>query len=144
MNKIQTPNFVIVGIMKSGTTSLADLLSANEQIFIPEKELHFFDNYGGHKDRWSLGLSWYKKQFLNASSAQLIGEKTPTYSYLNDVPKRIFETLPNVKLIWIFRNPINRTYSNYWHAVISGIENKSFNYAINNESKRIKKNIWLG
>jgi hypothetical protein len=144
MNKIQTPNFIIVGTMKSGTSSLADLLSSNNNIYIPEKELHFFDNFGGYKKRWNYGLDWYSKQFLNAEENQIIGEKTPTYSYLKDVPDRILKTLPDIKLIWIFRNPVYRTYSNYWHAVINGAENKSFTYAINNEEQRMKKNIWFG
>ena len=144
MNKIQIPNFIIVGTMKSGTSSLADLLSLNNNIYIPEKELHFFDNFGGYKKRWNHGLDWYSKQFLNAEENQIIGEKTPTYSYLKDVPERILKTLPDIKLIWIFRNPIDRSYSNYWHAVINGTENKSFSYAINNEEQRIKKNVWFG
>lgn len=144
MDKIIIPNFIIVGTMKSGTSSLADLLSLNKNIYIPEKELHFFDNFGGYEKRWSYGLDWYGKQFFSAKENQVIGEKTPTYSYLIDVPERIVKTLPNVKLIWIFRNPVHRTYSNYWHAVIKGAEKKSFNYAILNEEKRIKENIWLG
>ena len=144
MNKIQTPNFIIVGTMKSGTSSLADLLSSNNNIYIPEKELHFFDNFGGYKKRWNYGLDWYSKQFLNAEENQIIGEKTPTYSYLKEVPERISKTLPNVKLIWIFREPIARTYSNYWHAVINGSENASFTDAIHNETQRLEKNIWVG
>lgn len=138
------PNFLIVGTMKSGTSSLANLISNHSNVYIAPKELHFFDALGKYRKRWKLGLNWYSKQFSNAKNGQLLGEKTPTYSYLKDVPERISKTIPNAKIIWILRNPINRTYSNYWHAVINGTENKSFSNALRMENDRIKSNIWAG
>jgi hypothetical protein len=138
------PDFLIVGTMKSGTSTLGHYLNQHENIYMPVEEVHFFDACGGYKDRWEKGVNWYSKQFVKAKPDQLIGEKTPTYSYLNDVPEQIFNTLPNVKIIWIFRNPIDRAYSNYWHAVRNGGEKESFEYAVKYERERIKKNIWYG
>lgn len=138
------PHFIIVGTMKSGTTSLGHYLDQHDHIYMPKNEVHFFDNFGGYADRWNRGLEWYGSQFKLAKENQIIGEKTPTYSYLEDVPARIKETLPKVKLIWIFRNPIDRAYSNYWHAVKNGGERESFEYAVNNEQERIQTDIWKG
>lgn len=134
------PDFIIVGTMKAGTTSLAHYLKQHPQIFMPNREVHFFNN----EDNYKKGVKWYKKQFKKASNDSVIGEKTPTYSYLKKVPKRIHDILPEVKLIWIFRNPVDRTYSNYWHAYKKGMERLSFEKAIKNEKQGIKENIFYG
>jgi len=141
---MKLPDFIIVGTMKSGTSTLAHYLNQYQSIYMPEKEIHFFDTVGGYKDRWEKGIEWYASQFKDAIDQQLIGEKTPTYSYLKDVPERIHEVLPNVKLIWIFRHPIDRAYSNYWHAVKNGSEKESFEYAVIHEKERLKENIFQG
>ncbi len=126
--------------MKAGTNSLALQLNSNPQVCIPLKEAHFFDNDGN----FSKGIEWYENFFKDCSSDQIIGEKTPTYSYSEKVPKRIFDYNSEVKLVWIFRNPADRTYSNYWHAVKLGSEKFSFEKAVKLESKRIEEDIFKG
>jgi len=111
---------------------------------MPERELHFFDGWGGYADRWKRGIEWYEKQFEDAEPTDLRGEKTPTYSYLPSVPERIHSVMPGVSLLWIFRNPVDRAYSNYWHAVRSGGEWLSFEEAVRRESERVKEDIWKG
>lgn len=133
------PEFIIVGAMKSGTSTLAHYLDQHPEIYIPDREVHFFYEEG--KGHWEEGLQWYKRQFQEASSEQILGEKTPTYSYLPGVAERINNALPDVKLIWIFRDPIDRAYSNYWHAVRSGIEPLGFAEAVQREDER---DIWKG
>ncbi len=133
-------DFIIVGAMKAGTSSLAFQLKDNPQVCIPLKELHFFDN----EDNFSKGVEWYESFFKDCSSSGIIGEKTPTYSYSEKVPKRIFDYNPEVKIVWIFRNPVDRAYSNYWHAVKAGVENLSFEKAVKLESKRIEQDIFKG
>ncbi|MCK5157664.1 MAG: sulfotransferase domain-containing protein [Candidatus Heimdallarchaeota archaeon] len=132
--------FIIVGAMKAGTSSLAFQLKNNSQVFIPLKEIHFFDN----DENYSKGVEWYENIFKNCSPDSIIGEKTPTYSYSEKVPQRIYEYNPEIKLVWILRNPVDRAYSNYLHAVISGREKLSFKKAIKSESKRIKQDIFKG
>lgn len=143
-NSFKLPHFIIVGSMKSGTSTLAHYLSIQDGIFMPKDEMHFFDATGTYANRWEKGLYWYGKQFQGAKESDIIGEKTPTYCYLQNAPERIKNTLPEVKLIWIFRNPVDRAYSNYWHAVRTGAETESFKYAIENEEDMIKKNIFKG
>jgi len=141
---MKLPEFIIVGTMKSGTSTLGFHLNQHKEIYMPDKEIHFFDGIGGYKDRWEKGIDWYQEQFDNANKNQKVGEKTPTYCYVKEVPGRIKEVLPEVKLIWIFRNPVDRAYSNYWHAVRNGGEKESFEYAVKHEAERVKKNIWKG
>jgi len=131
------PDFLIVGAEKSGTTSLAYYLQEHNDIFIPDKkEIQFFLEKNYHK-----GPDWYKKHFEDHNNKKLIGEATPLYMYFEFVPKRIFKLIPDVKLIFIMRNPIYRAYSKYWHVVVGGFEYLSFEKALTCEYERIKKNL---
>lgn len=141
---MRRPDFIIVGAMKAGTTTLAHYLRQHSQIYIPERELHFFDARGRFSDRWKRGVKWYERQFEDADPSDLCGEKTPTYSYLPSVPKRIHQVAPDVRILWILRNPADRSYSNYWHEVRKGTERLSFEEAVKHEDERIKENIWKG
>jgi len=133
-------DFIIVGAMKAGTNSLALQLNSNPQVCIPLKEAHYFDN----EENFSKGVEWYESFFKECSINNVIGEKTPTYSYSEKVPRRIYDYNSNVKLVWIFRNPVDRAYSNYWHAVKLGSEKYSFEKAVKLESKRIREDIFKG
>ena len=130
------PNFIICGTQKGGTTSLYYYLREHPQIFLPsKKEIHFFDlNY-------KKGIDWYKRHFRGArnSNIKAIGEVTPSYMYLEEVPERIHEILPDVKLIFILRNPIDRAYSHYWHEVALGYEWLPFEEAIKAEEERLTR-----
>ena len=102
------PDFLIIGVPKAGTTSLAAYLSAHPQVFMPaEKELHFFDT-----DRHDLG--WYEAQFAPAEDAVATGEATPTYLFRERALKRMVEVVPGARLMVIMRNPVDRAYSHYW------------------------------
>jgi len=133
-------DFIIVGAMKAGTSSLAFQLEDNLQFCIPQQELHFFSD----EENFSKGVEWYESFFKDCDSDKIFGEKTPTYSYSEKVPKRIFDYNSKVKLVWIFRNPVDRAYSNYWHSVRTGGESFSFEKAVKLESERIKENIFRG
>ena len=127
------PKFVIVDVMKSGTSTVQHYLRQHPEIYMPENELHFFhDRMNG---RWNNGIDWYRAQFQDASPEQIVGEKTPAYSYLPNTAERIHNILPDVKLIWIFRNPVDRAYSNYWHWVVHGREPHSFEEAVRREKR---------
>lgn len=138
MVKIKEPDFLIVGAMKAGTSSLADLLNQSEEIYLPEKELNYFDRH------YNKPVDFYLKQFETGTgkSSLVFGEKTPTYSYDPNVPPRIQEYFPDIKLIWIFRDPVKRAYSNYWHAYKKGEELESFEQAVEADKKRYEKNIF--
>lgn len=112
--------------MKSGTSTLAFQLGQHPDIFMADRELHFFDN----DHYYSKGIQCYEQEFKNWQHEKMIGEKTPAYCLKEIYAKRIALHLPGVKMLWIFRNPIERTYSEYWHVVRKGGEKRSFEDSI--------------
>lgn len=112
------PDFLIIGAQKSGTTWLLNMLSQHPDIYVPLREVHYFNR----DNKYVLGTDWYRKHFEDAHDNQVVGEKSPNYTFLQHdslsvVPRRIKETLPNVKLIYILRNPIDRIESAINHHI---------------------------
>lgn len=107
------PNFLIIGSQKAGTSSIYEILKKHPQIYMsPIKEINFFTN----NKRFKYGIRYYEKFFQDAPlNKKAVGEATPGYICHPDVPKKIRRYLPNIKLILIVRNPIDRAYSQYWH-----------------------------
>lgn len=112
------PNFLIVGAVKCGTSTLRDYLKQHEEIYIAPSALQFFNK----EQNFQRGMKWYERQFRARSHHRAIGEKTPTYCFDKQAPERISQNLPAVKLIWILRDPVKRAYSNYWHKMRRGGE----------------------
>ncbi len=110
------PDFIVAGVRKCGTTWLDQCLREHPGIYMPEatKELFFFDRY------WSRGKDWYANYFLNCRSDQICGEVSPTYFTGPDAPERIAATVPNVKLVFVFRDPVERVVSLYHHMRAKG------------------------
>ena len=94
-----TPNFLIIGAMKSGTSTLAGLLRSHPGVFMATtKELHFFDR----DENFAKGWEWYLAHFEDASDAVAIGEATPAYTRTGEFPQapaRIAARLPDAKLL---------------------------------------------
>ena len=121
------PNFLIAGVQKGGTTAIFAVLRKHPQIFMSEKkEVSFFwkDNL------YSRGVAWYENYFRGCKGEKAVGEASPSYLYSTVAPERIARSLPNVKLIFSLRNPIDRAYSQYWHHRRRLVEGLSFEEAI--------------
>jgi len=105
------PNLIIIGAGKCGTTSLHRYLDLHPEISMSAiKELHFFVERGN----WDRGLAWYEAQFPKATTIR--GETSPTYTLYpeNDgVPERMRTVIPEAKLIYLVRDPIERILSQY-------------------------------
>lgn len=124
------PNFLVIGAMKAGTTSLHRYLRAHPQVFMPEeKELHFFVA----ERHWGRGQCWYEAQFSEAAGAVAVGEASPTYSMhpeFSGVPDRVAELLPDVRLVYCLRHPIERMRSHYLHELEKGRERAPIDRAL--------------
>lgn len=133
-------DFLIIGTMKSGTSTLSHVLGLQDNIIIPESELHYFDR------NESKGDTWYAEQLLQGQepSGYTVGEKTPDYALYDRYAEAINRLVPEVKLIWMFRDPAKRAFSHYLHNVRSGRESKSFSKALEAENKRIKSDPLYG
>lgn len=101
------PTFLCIGVQKSGTTSLINYLSQCDEIYIHPNELHFFDTTELTKKE----IVKYENKFN--TTKLIIGEKTPSYNYLQFAMKKIHNYNPNIKLILILREPIARAFSQY-------------------------------
>lgn len=134
------PDFLIVGAMKAGSTTLMDYLVSHPEVGIPAEEINYFDKDSNYKK----GEKWYSSWFKSFTSQNIIGEKTPAYCYDPKVAERIYQQNPKMKLIWILRNPVKRTYSNYWHYIRIGKENLSVGDCLDLEDERVKKDIYKG
>lgn len=131
------PSFLIIGAKKCGTTSLFSYLCQHPNIAAPtSKEISYFNI---HFDRGNL---WYKSFFplsLPKRDPQYLitGEATAEYICHPLTPQRIAATLPQVKLIALLRNPVDRAYSHYHHTKRISRENLSFEKAIAQEDSRV-------
>jgi hypothetical protein len=108
--------------MKAGTTSLYEYLRAHPQVFMATpKELHFFPA----DKHWSLGIEWYAAHFADAGDALARGEISPSYSQADQFPgvaSRVAQVVPEVRLVYLVREPVARLRSMYLHEVASGRE----------------------
>ena len=121
------PDFLIIGAQKGGTTSLYNYVQAQPCVApAARKEVHFFDR----RLNLNKGLTWYRGHFptrVEQYSARhlrlqpfLTGEATPEYLFLPHIPHIVARVLPVIKLILLLRNPVDRAYSQYQHAVVQG------------------------
>jgi hypothetical protein len=116
------PNFLVIGAAKAGTTSLYHYLRGHPQVFMSErKELNFFVE----NDGWVKGTSWYERQFEGAGDAVAVGEASPNYSKhpaFPGVPERIAKLIPEARLIYLIRHPVERYRSGYLDEIRHGRE----------------------
>jgi hypothetical protein len=112
------PNLLVVGAMKSGTTSLHHYLSLHPQIFMSEdKEPTFFTV----EKNWHRGVSWYSSLF--ETDRPVRGESSPDYTKfpaIAGVPKRIHSVVPDARLVYLVREPVERIVSHYIDAYSFG------------------------
>jgi hypothetical protein len=122
---VSLPNYLVIGAQRSGTTWLHELLGSHPRVYVPSrrKEIKYFSRF------YDRGPDWYRGYFPKEDDAgryDAIGEVTPTYLYKREVPDRIRQSLPNVRLLVILRNPADRAFSHYLMWVRSNNYRKSF------------------
>jgi len=115
------PNLIILGAMKAGTTALFRYLAMHPAVFgCKPKEPMYFSS----RARVSCGLAWYESLFAGHGGEPVRLEASTTYTKHADsgiVAQRIFDTLPDVKLIYMVRSPIARMRSHHEHMVNRGV-----------------------
>lgn len=121
-------DFIVVGAQKAGTTSLFKYLSSHPQICMPpEKEAHFF----GTDERYLRGMAWYMDEFFShCPPGAKCGSVTPQYFGDVRVPERLSRSVPEVRLIAVLRDPVERAYSHYRMSVRRGLERRTFERAV--------------
>ena len=127
---MKLPDFIIIGAMKSATSSLHVQLASHPGIFMSEpKEPNFFSD----DDQYRRGTSYYSSLFSKADEGDLCGESSTHYTKLpdySDTIPRMKALLPTVKLIYVMRQPIQRLVSHYIHQWTQNVIRCDINDAI--------------
>ena len=135
------PNAVVVGAMKCGTTALHRYLAAHPQVSMADaKEVNFFLGPDVPPDpdpstwwrtgRWHQGVDWYASLFDPASPVR--GESSPGYTspHHPEVAERMARVLPDARLVYLVRDPVDRAVSQYRHHVRDGAERRPVHEAV--------------
>jgi len=129
-SKRALPDFVIIGGQRCGTTSLHESLAEHFAIEPSlRKEIHYFDL---HLERET---DWYRAHFPLESklTGRVTFEATPNYLASQDAPGLMRATLPDVKLIALLRNPVERTHSSWKLRTYEGSDDRPFATAVEEE-----------
>ena len=121
MNK---PKFLIIGAQKAGTSSLRKFMERNpNHFYTPRRELHFWNRDREYRE--GSGVPEYFRNFEEATPNQMVGEKSPSYLPSTSAAERIALHLPQVKIVAILRDPVDRAHSAYLHGLRIGAIPKS-------------------
>jgi hypothetical protein len=135
------PDFLIIGAQRCGTTSMFKTLIQHLLVARPflRKGVHYFDT------NYDQGFAWYRGQFPIAATSRirrggrraLTGESSPYYMFHPDAGRRIAADLPDVRLIALVRDPVERAYSAHSHESARGFETEDFARALELEDERL-------
>lgn len=127
------------------------MLDSHDDIGIPPFEIHFFDrddplthpdffpgtpNFSSRDPFGAKNLQQYETAFEPFAKCTKVGEDSTTYLQSPSAPYRIGSIVPNVKMIFLLRDPVSRAYSQYWHLVSRSRATQSF-------EKSIVKHPWI-
>ncbi len=151
------PNFIVIGAAKAGTTSLYHYLDQHPQVFMsPIKEPRFFAleghalDFGGPGDevlreRTTTTLEAYQKLFAGVRDERAVGEASVLYLHHPAAAAAIARAIPDVRLIAVLRNPVDRAYSGFMARTRDGYEPlSSFEEALDAEPRRIAEGWYYG
>lgn len=131
------PDFLIVGAMKSGTSSLYTYLCQHPSVRPPvRKELHYFTV--GHRSGKT--DAWYSANFplrARLRGGAVTGEATPGYMFEPEAVRRMAALVPEAKLIVLLRDPVERAISQYFHERRMGREYLPIDEAMAAEEERL-------
>jgi sulfotransferase family protein len=135
-HKIDRLDFVLAGAQKSGTTALHYLLSRHPDIKMgDQQEIHFFDNdalFASEPDYEQL-----HKHYPLLGASMIAGDCTPSYLYHEPAAERIWKYKPQIKLLIILRNPVERAFAHWNMQRFRGREPLDFFDAVREEQTRI-------
>jgi hypothetical protein len=130
------PDFIIAGAPRSATTWLYTLARRHPEIamaepMVPEPKFFLID------ELWQRGVYYYSTRWFDPLPAgRLLGEKSTNYLESPVSAERIYRVVPQVKLVFLLRNPVDRAYSNYLWSRRNGLETETFEQALALEGER--------
>jgi hypothetical protein len=150
------PNFMIIGVAKAGTTSLYHYLDQHPQVFMcPDKGTNFFGYEDARHWRWldesaapSLqnfpvrSMQEYLVRFSGVKNEIAIGEVSPQYLRCPTAAQRIYDCIPNVKLVASLRNPAERAFSGFLMRTRRGEVVKAYDEELTPESSHVRESFY--
>lgn len=139
---LQKPHFIIIGAMKSATSTLHDQLALQDGIFMSTpKEPNFFSDDG----EFQKGIDYYRNLFTDATDSDICGESSTHYTKLPTYPNtlaRMKEQLPELKLVYVVRHPVERLVSHYIHEWSQNVIKCDINTAISQHPELIEYSLY--
>jgi hypothetical protein len=148
MTRRKIPNLFVIGAAKCATTSVHSYLARHPDIFMSylKEPSYFADPEDKQFHKWAfhepegVRLRWYRNDlesylglFAQAGDSKIVGESSTSYTDLpktKGVAKRIHDFNPHARLLYLMRDPIERTISHYWWLVQCGSETRDMYSAI--------------
>jgi hypothetical protein len=133
--EVKQLDFIVPGAQKSATTALHYFLKRHPQIALPDRqELHFFDD----EEIFSRPVNYQElhRHFPAIAHSGLAGEVTPSYLYWRPAIERIHAYNPQIKLIILLRNPVDRAFAHWNMQRFRNLEPLDFLDALKEESRR--------
>jgi hypothetical protein len=136
---VACPTFIIAGAPRSGTTWLYELLARHPDIYLakpvrPEPKFFLVD------ELYERGVQYYRDTwFAGADGYAAVGEKTTNYLESATAAARIHAQCPDVRLVFILREPASRAYSNWAWSRMNGMETEDFETALALEDERERR-----
>jgi len=136
---VRGPDFLIIGAARSGSTTLVHHLSLHPKIYIPKTDVE--PKFFSREQEYAKGTEFYLATYFPlAEGYSAVGEKSTEYMENQSSAGRIYRFSPDMKLICILRDPLERAISNYWWSVHNGVEYRPLNEAIEEEWKKYMEN----
>jgi hypothetical protein len=136
MPALKLPQFIIAGAPRCATTWLRAMAQRHPTLAMaepvqPEPKFFLVD------ELFARGIGYYSSRwFANLPDDRILGEKSTNYLESPKTAQRIYAALPQVKLIFMLRNPVFRAWSNYRWSRYNGLEDKTFAQALELEESR--------
>ena len=135
MIETKRPSFIVVGPPRTGTSWLHRVLEPHATLPSPSKETRFFDLH------FQRGFDWYGWHFPRTHSGP-VGEIAPTYFASPEARERIAGTIPHAKIVFIFRNPVERAVSLYRLKLAYGMYRWNFAEALRKDPELINSGLY--
>jgi hypothetical protein len=140
--KVERLDFILAGAQKSGTTALHYFLQKHADITLgDQQEMHFFDD----EESFSRAIDYeiLHRHFPPVPASTIAGECTPSYLYWKPAAERIWKYNPDIRLLVLLRNPIDRAFAHWNMQRFKGREPLDFMAAISAEKDRIAQSLSL-
>jgi hypothetical protein len=128
------PTFLVIGAQKAATTTLHHWFAEHPEVAMTQvKEANFLLDEGG----WSKGLDWYEAQFAHAPDRPHRGDVSPAYTIFpafRHAPERAAQVVPDARLVYVIREPVDRMVSAWAQLVGAGLEYRTLVQALRHEA----------